>query len=106
MPNGVIPTDMLFRSQLTGRKRAHTAYQDEGAYKCSGENDNKKAKTGFDGCSIMRENKPKTKQFLSGRWRGTSVRTVKQVNLHLFGDGSNAHVGFCATRRAHAVIQP
>ena len=55
----------------------------------------KAKQTGYDGCS-MRENKPKQKQFLSGR---------EQANLHLFRCRSYIPVGLYATRRAHAVIQ-
>ena len=100
------PPDMLICSQLTWTKtsthgwrirpRERTDSRERMTTTKTTNSLGTAEQTDFDGCSI-RENKPKTKLI--------SLGTVEQTNLHLFGGGPNVHVGLCATRRAHAMIQ-
>ena len=51
--------------------------------------------TFLDECSCEKTNENENKaENLSGRWRGTSARTIEKTNLDLFGGRSNANVGY------------
>ena len=95
-------------------EHTRTAYQDEGVYRRSertttknkriiSRRPNRRVLTG-----AYERNQTKNKNYVfSPRTvaQERALRTVEQTDLRLLGGGSNAIVGLCATRRAHAVIQ-